>query len=222
MSVSPRESQEQSPEQQNEDKDHNFNLIRKKLEKETAAREAAEQRALKAEQAAQERLKASIEDDDEDDEDPYIDKRRLQKKFSRFEQEIEKKIEAKAEEKARRIMEKEKQIQWMRNNSDYDQVMSHAQKFAEMDPELAETILEMPEGFERQKLVYRNIKALGLHLSSKKEPSIQEKIDSNRKSPYYQPSGVSSPPFASSGDYSPTGIKSAYDKMQELKGRMRL
>jgi len=78
----------------------------------------------------------------------------------------------------------------MKNNPDFYEVMNHAQKFAERDPELAESILTMPEGFERQKLVYKNIKALGIHKKEEPKPSIQETIDKNRRSPYYQPSGV--------------------------------
>ena len=50
----------------------------------------------------------------------------------------------------------------------------------------------------------------------------QEKIDANRKSPYYQPSGVGAAPYASAGDFSDSGQKSAYAKMQELKSRLRI
>ncbi len=100
--------------------------------------------------------------------------------------------------------------------------MSHAQKFADNDPELAETILQMPEGFERQKLVYKNIKALGLHKPAQKQSTIQEKIDQNRRSPYYQASGVGSAPYASQGDFSAGGQKNAYEKMLELKKNLRI
>ena len=91
-----------------------------------------------------------------------------------------------------------------------------------MNPELAESILEMPEGFERQKLVYKNIKALGLHKPAEKQASIQDKIDANRRSPYYQPTGVSAGPYAGTGDFSKSGQKNAYDKMQQLKAQLRI
>ena len=116
----------------------------------------------------------------------------------------------------------ERKNQWLRQNGDFYDVMQHAQKLYDKDPELAETILEMPEGFERQKLVYKNIKALGLHEAPRPQPSIQETIDRNRRSPYYQPSGVSSAPYANAGDFSPSGQKNAYEKMQELKNRLRI
>jgi hypothetical protein len=80
----------------------------------------------------------------------------------------------------------------------------------------------MPDTFARQKLVYKNIKALGLHRPEAKAPSVQEKIDANRKSPYYQPSGVGTAPYQSVGDFSAGGQKQAYDKMQELKNRLRI
>jgi hypothetical protein len=80
----------------------------------------------------------------------------------------------------------------------------------------------MPEGFERQRLVYENIKALGVDKPISKEPSVQEKIEANRKSPYYQPSGVGAAPYASQSDFSAGGQKQAYEKMQELKNRLRI
>ncbi len=98
----------------------------------------------------------------------------------------------------------------------------YSEKLYEHDPDLANDILELPKGFERQKVVYRNIKALGLHKEKSKEPSIQEKIDSNRRSPYYQPTGVGTNPYSSQGDFSQSGQKNAYDKMQELKSRLRI
>jgi len=80
----------------------------------------------------------------------------------------------------------------------------------------------MPEGFERQKLVYKNIKALGLNMPEVKQPTIQDKIDANKRSPYYQPSGVGTAPYASVGDFSSQGQKQAYAKMQELKNKLRI
>ena len=80
----------------------------------------------------------------------------------------------------------------------------------------------MPEGFERQKLVYENIKALGIDQPEQKGPSIQDKVDANRRGPSYQPTGVGSAPFSSQGDFSAAGMKNAYAKMQELKNRLSI
>ena len=79
----------------------------------------------------------------------------------------------------------------------------------------------MPEGFERQKLVYQNIKELGVDKPEQKQSTIQEKVDANRRSPFYQPTGVGTAPYATSGDFSQTGQKQAYAKMKELQARLR-
>jgi hypothetical protein len=227
MSAVPQESQTQEA-QKPSDKELNFRkqeeMFKRQLEQERQARQQAEEKAAQLERLAQDRSK-SREDEDDPSDEPYVDHRRLEKKLSKFEARMEQKIDQKAEEKARKMVEGERQTNWLKSNPDFYEVMNHAQAFAERDPELAETILSMPEGFERQKLVYKNIKALGLHKPAEKAPSIQEKIDQNRRSPYYQPSGVSSPGYgmASGGkEYSPIEGQNAYKKMQELKGRLRI
>ncbi len=203
------------------DKELNFRRLEERYERQLAQERAARE---EAEKKAQElaRKTSIAQEEDEDDDEPYIDKKKLAKKMSSFEQKLEEKIEKKAEEKARMLLQQEKREDWLRRNSDFYDVMQHAEKFAQHDPELAETILAMPEGFERQKLVYKNIKALGLHQEKPKEPSIQEKIDANRKSPYYQPSGIAPAPYGHKGDFSSSGQKNAYDQMQALKQRLRL
>lgn len=203
------------------DKELNFRKLEERYERQLAQERAARE---EAERKAQElaRKNVPLPEDDDDDDEPYIDKKKLAKKMTSFEQKLEEKIERKAEEKARMLLQQEKREDWLRRNSDFYDVMQHAEKFATHDPELAETILAMPEGFERQKLVYKNIKALGLHQEKPKEPSIQDKIDANRKSPYYQPSGVGAAPYGHKGDFSSSGQKNAYEQMQALKQRLRL
>jgi hypothetical protein len=206
------------------DKEYNFRALESKyqrqleqerLEKERYARELEDLRQAKA--VKQE------ESEDDDDNEPYVDKKKLNKAFSNFEKKVEDKIEKKAEEKARTIFEKQKQEMWVRQNPDFYEILqNHAEKIMEKHPHLAETILEMPNNFERQKLVYQNIKAFGLDKPEVKQPSIQEKIDNNRKSPYYQPSGISPAPYSSVGDFSVTGQKNAYAKMKELQARLRM
>src|SRR5208337_4554436 len=112
-------------------------------------------------------------------------------------------------------LEEERKNAWLKQNPDfYDLLNQHADKIVKADLELAETILEMPDNFARQKLVYKNIKALGLHKAEQKVPSIQEKIDANRRSPYYQPTGIGTAPYSQVGDFSAVGQKQAFDKMR--------
>ena|SRR5271154_838775 len=203
------------------DKEYNFRQLEAKYQRELAQERA---RREEAERIASDmkNQRAQIQEDESDNE-PYVDHKKFEKKMSAFEKRMEEKIEKKTEEKARVLIEGEKRDLWMRQNPDFYDVLQHAERFSQENPELAETILEMPEGFERQKLVYTNIKALRLDKPEQKQPSVQDKIDANRRSPYYQPSGVGAAPYnAGQGDFSPAGQKNAYAKMQELKSRMRV
>jgi len=200
------------------DKELNFRALeakyRRELEQERSAREQAERKA-------QELSTRNVPEVDDSDDEPYVNDKKLNRKLSDFEKRMEERIEKKAEEKAYSMMQQDKQHSWLKNNSDFYDVMQHAEKFAQRDPELAETILQMPEGFERQKLVYKTIKSMGLHQPEVKQPTIQDKIDANKRSPYYQPTGVGAAPYASQGNFTPSGQKEAYAKMKELQNRLR-
>jgi len=202
------------------EKNKNFIELRKIAEQERSARIALEERLAAMEKSSMK----NVPSDEEDDDEPYIDKKKLKKVLSGFQDEMEKKMEVKAEEKARSLVEQERTSQYLKDNSDFNQVMNSdvVQKFADAHPKLAEQILRMPDGFDRQKLVYEAIKSMGIDKPVPKQQSIQDKIDANRKSPYYQPSGVGSSPYSQVGDFSDVGQKNAYDKMQQLKKNLRL
>jgi hypothetical protein len=224
------EDQTQTQEAKNDTIESNLSKQRKmyerQLEQERLARQQAEERAIAAERAAQERARRADPDDEDDKEDdePYVDRRKLNKELHKFQSKIEQTIDQKAEAKAAAMIEIERKHSYLRENADFETVMSAdtIERFAQKHPRLAENILRMPEGFERNKLVYENIKALGVDKPEQKQASIQEKIDANKRSPYYQPSGVGAAPYAAAGDFSASGQKNAYEKMQELKGRLRL
>lgn len=200
------------------DKELNFRALEAKYQKELQQERSAR---LEAERQAQEMLsKKSISDDEEEDSEPYVDHKRLKKEQAKFGQRIKQETQNEIQKAVQTALAEDRKHNWLKNNPDFYEVLKHADKFAAKDPELAETILEMPDTFERQKLVYKSIKAIGIHKPEEKHPSIQEKVDANRRSPYYQPSGVGSAPYSSQGDFSPTGQKQAYDKMKELKARL--
>lgn len=211
-------NQAQTQEVKNNDKELNFRALetkyRRELDQERSAR-------LDAEKRVADLSSRNVQHEEEDDSEPYVNDKKLNRKLSDFERKMEERIEKKAEEKAYNMMQQDKQQSWLKQNSDFYDVMQNAEKFAQRDPELAETILNMPEGFERQKLVYKTIKSMGLHKPEVAAPSIQDKIDSNRRSPYYQPSGPGAAPYQSQGDFSPSGQKNAYNKMKELQNRLR-
>lgn len=210
--------------QKTNDKEYNFAQIRQQLERERNEKAALAQELEKVKKVVQEKL-APVHDDDDDDDEPYIDKKRLKKELVRVVERTSSETDNKIQSAVSRALSEERQKQWIKNNPDFYEVMNHAQAFADKDPELAETILEMPEGFERQKLVYKTIKAMGVHKPPEQKSGIQDKIEQNRRSPYYQPSGFSSPGYgiANGGkDYSEAEGKAAYQKMQETKNRLRI
>jgi actin-related protein len=204
------------------DKEYNFRALEAKYQRQLEQERAEKERAMRELEEARKVQQMKLNDEEEDDSEPYIDKRRLNKTLSSFEKRFEEKIDQRAEEKARKLFEEEKRNAWLDQNRDFYDVMQHAEKLVQKSPDLAETILKMPEGFERQKLVYANIKALGLDKPEQKTPSIQEKIDSNRRMPYYQPSGIANAPYSQVGDFSPAGQKQSYDKMKQLQSRLTL
>jgi len=225
--TTPEQNQAQATQEQPQNnKEMNFRALEAKMMQERQARLEAEHRAQEAEKIIHEASQRKVDkDDDEGDDDPYVGHKKLARQFSNFERKMDEKIDKKATEKAHAMVQQERRDSWLRQNPDFYEVLQHADKFAEKDPELAETILQMPEGFDRQKLVYKSIKALGMHKPEVKQSSIQEKVDANRRSPYYQQSGVGAAPYGvvnGGKDYSPAEGKNAYAKMQELKNKLRI
>jgi translation elongation factor P/translation initiation factor 5A len=225
MSI-PAENQPQ--EQKNDSIETNLakqrQMYERRLEQERMARQQAEEKAAAAERVIEERSKQLPSNEDEDDNEPYVDKKNLQKTLAKFGEKTKQQTQQEIQHAVQAALDNERRSQYLKENGDFNQTMNPemVEKFAAKYPRLAENILRMPDGFERQKLVYENIKALGLDQPEQKPPSIQEKIEANRRTPYYQPSGVATSPYAGQGDFSQAGQKSAFEKMQELKSRLRL
>lgn len=218
MTAPTNESQSQEQKQQS-DKELNFRALearyQKQLEQERLARIEAERRLEESHK------KISVENDEDDDE-PYVDKKKLNKTLAKFGEQTKQQTQSEIQKAVQQALAEERKQTWLKSNSDFYDVMQHADKFAQHDPELAETILQMPEGFERQKLVYKNIKALGLHKPPEPKSTVQDKIDANRRSPYYQPTSVGSAPYNQVSDFSDTGQKQAYEKMKQLQKQLRI
>jgi hypothetical protein len=196
----------------------NFRALESKFEKQLAQERSAREEAEKA----LHQRNANQYNDDEDSDEPYVDHKRLDKKLAKFGQSTQSDIQRAMEAAKQAAKEELKQEMWLETNNDFQDVMKHAEKLYQKNPKLAETMLKMPEGFDRTKMVYETIKELGLDKPERKEPSIQDKIDANRRSPYYQQSGVSTSPYSSTADFSADGQKQGYEKMQELKKNMRI
>lgn len=210
-----------------QEKAYNFEQLRKKLEATEKEKLAAQTRIAEFEKQIKEAQNKKFREPDVDEEpydEPYVDQRLLNKKFEKFEERFGKKIDEVAEQKARSIVEQQRNAEFLKNNADFSQVLSPeiVEKFATQHPEIAEPMLEMPDGFARQKLLYQAIKLSGLHKPPVPKPTIQETIDSKRRGAFYQQPSGSSPPYSQVGDFSDTGKKSAYEKVQQLKKQLRI
>jgi hypothetical protein len=217
-------SQDQAPVAAAQQNTEQTNLVRQRkmyesqLEQERQARLQLEQRLADIERSKHQH------DDEDDDNEPYVDKKRLAKTTSKVKQEIKQESQVEIKNAIQQALEEDRRQRWLEANPDFEETMSHADKLAQMDPELARSILAMPETFERQKMVYRNIKLLGVHKPKAPESGIQAKIDANKRNPL-QPFGVGAAPYGiSNGGYTPSKSEgeNAYKQMQALKDRLRL
>lgn len=201
--------------------EQNLANMRKMMEQEKQARLRAEDEIAKLKQQYSS-PKASDDDDDSSDE-PYVDHRVFKKKMNNLKQEMESTIDRRAEEKARSLFEQERQGDYVKRNPDFQNILTgeNIQKFAEKHPAIAERMLRMPDTFDRQALLYEQIKALESVAKEAAKSSIQDKIDQNRRSPYYQPSGIAAEPYKQVGDFSEAGQKNAYEKMKQLMNSRR-
>jgi hypothetical protein len=217
MTANSQESQ--APVAQTSDKEMNFRKLEAKYQAEIERERSAR---LDLERKMQESQKP-IPQDDENDNEPYVDHRKLNKTLAKFGEQTKQQTQTDIQRAVNIAIQEERKANWLKSNSDFYEVLQHAEKLALKNPDLAESILEMPDGFERQKLVYKTIKSQGLHQPEQKAPSIQDKVDANRRGPFYQPSSVGTAPYAgSAADFSPNGQKEAHAKMIALKERMRL
>ena len=216
-------SNQTSPENKSSDREANFRLQEKALQEKYERQLNVERQARQELEKKFQEQQSRLQDNEEDDSEPYVDHKKLNKTLNKFEQQTMQKTQSEIQRAVQIAKEEARKEAWLEQNPDFYNILQHAERFAEKAPGLAKSILSMPEGFDRQKLVYENIRALGIDKPEQKAPSIQEKIDANKRSPFYQPTGIGSAPYQGQGsDFSASGQKNAYDKMQELKSRLRL
>lgn len=201
------------------DKELNFRALESK-HKQELQQERAKFESLQKELAE---IKSYMQQKSEpEDDDPYIDHKKFDKKIGEYEKKSQEKTQTQIQYAINKAIEEDRKERWLEKNNDFYDILKLADKLYETDQELAETILKMPDNFERQKLVYKNIKALNLHKEKKAEPSIQDQINARRSGAFYQPSGQNSSPYNAGGDFSDSGQKTAYDQMKSLQKRLRL
>ena len=220
------QAQPAQTEQKTNEKEYNFRMVERKAQEAERRAQEAERRAQEAERRAEEltRSKAALHDEEDETDEPYVAPKTLKKQLNKFSQNNQQDIHKAMEQAKHAAKEELKQEMWFESNTDYEKVMSpdNIDKFYQENRELANTILRMPQSFEREKLVYQTIKKLGIDKPAQKESTVQSKIDANRTSGAYMPSGSGSHPYVRGGDFSEQGKKAAYDKIQALKKTMRI
>jgi len=221
-------AENQAPAQVTEQKPSDKELNYRKLEARYQAQlEQERQGRLDAEKKAQElserQKQPQHEEEEEDDNDPYVEKKKFKKELQKVSQKTKQETLSDVQKAIQDAKLEAKREAWLDLNPDCEEVLEkYVDEFAIKAPALAKSFMNMPKSFERQQAVYHAIKELGLDKPKMKEKSVQDKIDENRRSPYYQPSNIGNAPYAGpQGDFSKAGQKAAYEKMQELKRRIQ-
>ncbi len=223
------ENQTQESSTKSKDKELNFAALRR--QKEQAEHELQQERdrrtALEAQieankaQAISTQHPSQDDEDDLDDNEPYVDKKSLKRHLRKFERINDEKITRKAEEIAQKLLADERkayqEIRLKSEMPDFEHVVTEesAQRLSEKYPDLAKRILKVADENLRKELAYQTIKDLSLHKKEEPKSNVQEQIAAKQRVPYYYPSNIASPP-ATSTDFSETGKKNAYEKMQSL------
>lgn len=208
------------------DKELNFRKLEERYERMLQEERQKRAEAEAAIQQQQQKRHVSPDEDEEDDSEPYVDRRRLKKELKSFASSSKQETQSEIQKAVAVALEKERQQSWMDHNPDFYDVMQHAESLAQKAPNMAKTILNMPDGFERQKLVYNAIKELGINKKEEPKTSIQDEIKNNKKGNYYTPSGQGTAPYqgyvVGNKDWSPSEGANAYKQMQALKNKLRL
>lgn len=228
--VAPVDQAVQAEAKQN-DKEFNFARLRQEKERAVAAAQEAmaEKERLQLEiekvRAQAQKMRApELEDEDEVDDEPYVNRKGLKRVLSKLDQSIENKIDERAQAIAKRILEEERQknfvFQLKSEYRDFNEIVTadSLEKMQNANPRMAAIIDRMPDGYEKGQMVYETIKTMGLH--KKPEPSVKERVEQNQRNPYYHPT-TSGQGTAAMGDFSEAGRKAAYQKIQSLKNSRR-
>lgn len=209
-------------EKKENDKELNFRALEAKHQRELQHERAARLEAEKKAQELQEMQSRKNQIDDDDDDEPYVNKKILEKKLNKFGDQAKQQTKQEIDIAVKQALAEEKKSSWLAQNQDfYDIINKHASRFVEQYSQVASGLAKIPDEFERQRAAYESIKALGLDKPEKKQSSIQDTINANQRSPYYQPSSVGAAPYSNGGDFSPEGQKNAHKKMKELQARLR-
>lgn len=182
---------------------------------------------LELEQAVKSMSPKIQNEEEEEDDEPYVDRKKLDKTLNRFANKSREETRTEIQKAVSDALSVERQNTWLKSHPDFYEVMQHAQAFADKNPDLAEDYLDLEAAdFKKQKMVYNNIKAMGLHKKEEPKPSIQDQIKDNKKGYFYAPSGQGTPPYqpfiAGGKEYSQDEQKAAFHRMRQLQEKLRV
>lgn len=208
------------------DKELNFARLRQErdrmamaLEQERAERERLTQENQRMKEATRPRQSDREDDQDDDHDEPYVDRKALKRNLARERESILKEAEQIASRKIAEENNRNFMTRLKAEHPDFDNVLNEetAAKLEQVNPKIAEMIMQIPDEYQRRKMAYETVKMAGLHKKPEAAP-IQDKVNQNMRNPYYHPSSAGSGPVPM-GDFSEAGKKSAYEKTREMMKR---
>lgn len=216
-------TEQENTTQKENSKEYNFAAIRKALEEanKRADNMTQEKEELAHRMAALE-SRLTPKETEEDDDEPYLETRKFKKEMSKLKNEFEQEHQ-KMKKSWENTQQEEKRQMFLKEHPDFNEVLNEESviKFATDHPELAEPIANLPNNFDRQKLMFQQIKFL--NKKEQTQSNIQESVNQRQRGPFYQPTGVGNAPSGGyQGDFSEEGKKKAWEKMKQMQKTLRL
>lgn len=177
---------------QRDDREINFERLRKKTEGlESAIRERDE--LLNQQRQALENLQERMKPQEEEESyasDDFIDESRFQKRLEKERKQILQEAENIARQTYAKIDSENYGAKLKSLYPDYDQVVteSNASKLQDLEPEYVELLGEVKDNFKRREMAYKKLKKLAAEAPKVKA---QDVVDENKKASasYFTPSG---------------------------------
>lgn len=209
------------------DKELNFRKLEAAREQDREARIRAEMEAqmLRREMEEIKQMLQPKEKDPLDGVEDYVDPARLIAKFDKERSAFERKAKEIAkktyEELEQQKVENEKKnyLQRLKKDlPDFDQVMNEASisQLEKIDPVFLETVLAVPDDYERRLMTYKKLKSLS---KPEEKKSIQTKVVENQQNPYYIPNGSGTPAAVQIDLRSKEAREAAYAKLKAAQRR---
>lgn len=219
----------QAQEQQKNDREINFERLRKKteaLESELQKRDEM----LRAQQQTLSQLESRFAPQDRDEidllpDEELIDKAKFKRLIEKERTNLRKEAESIARQTYQKIDNENYQNKLYQAFPDYDQVVnaSNAEKLQDKDPEFVALLAEVKDEYKRREMAYKKMKKIA---QTEQAPKVkaQDVVDENRKASgsFYTPSGQgpTSNPYSFEFDVrSPEARTKAYERLKAAQKR---